>query len=49
VKIYAFKDRYKMRERLRPVQERHADKLGLLDLLAKIDAEWEKKAPAGRK
>ena len=49
VKIYAFKDRVQMRERLRPVQERYADKLGLLDLLQKIDQEWEKKAPAGRK
>ena len=42
VKLYPFKERTQMRERLRPVQERHADKLGLLDLLHRIDAEWTK-------
>jgi len=48
VTIYAFKDRQKMREALRVVQERHADRLGLLDLLGRIDQEWEKGAPAPR-
>jgi TRAP-type transport system periplasmic protein len=49
VTIYPFKDRAKMRERLRVVQERHADRLGLLDLLARIDQEWEKPAPRPKK
>jgi TRAP-type C4-dicarboxylate transport system substrate-binding protein len=51
VKLYPFKDRQRLRERLRPVQERYADRLGLLDLLHQIDDEWEKpgSAPRGKK
>jgi TRAP-type transport system periplasmic protein len=49
VTIYPFKDRAKMRERLRVVQERHADRLNLLDLLVSIDQEWEKAAPRSKK
>jgi TRAP-type transport system periplasmic protein len=45
-KVYTFKDRYRMRERLRPVQERYAAQLGLLDLLASLDQDWDKTAPA---
>ena len=48
VKVHPFKDRYNVREKLRPVQERYAEKLGLLDLLHAIDEEWDK-APRGKK
>jgi len=49
VTLYPFRDRQKMREKLRVVQERHADRLGLLDLLGQIDQEWEKPAPRTKK
>lgn len=49
VTLYPFKDRLKMREKLRVVQERHADRLGLLDLLARIDQDWEKPVPRSKK
>jgi TRAP-type transport system periplasmic protein len=41
VKVYAFKDAHRVRERIRGVQERYAAKLGLLDLLRTIDQEWD--------
>jgi TRAP-type C4-dicarboxylate transport system substrate-binding protein len=46
VKVYTFRERNRMRERLRTVQERYAAQLGLLDLLARIDEEWAKPAAA---
>jgi TRAP-type C4-dicarboxylate transport system substrate-binding protein len=45
VKVHPFKDRYAIREKLRPVQERYAEKLGLLDLLHTVDEEWGKASP----